>query len=438
MRNREVNMKQMVCEMCGGKELIKQDGVFVCQNCQVKYSVEEAKKMMVETDAPVKLENALKNARKAMGNKNYEQAEKYYDIVQMEDPENWEANFYSIYSKAMRANLLNISQATYSITNSIKTVLKDIKKLDDTIQQNEAIKQINTDLSTLATQGYNCVINFYNSEMDIYDDNSFFASAISDIKLSCANNILPFADMLTFFGKELVSEFGKNEFTDLINIQCHEAALKMVKDLYKLTDEQFFDSNTIDFLQKYTDELKKIKPSPKPLNLPEKQNSPSLDLDSFTTPKKTEKSFFTKPLAPNGCGCGCLPALFPAFFTTPIFIITFIVLIAILAIITPEGNQTQNTSNIGDQKIKAQVQLEQAIKANLREPKSYQNTLIDVWTLEEYIFVKNTFRGKNRYGGYEVCTFVAQFNFNAKPPEWEITNKPSSDNGCRAIMIALP
>ena len=37
-------MKQMVCEMCGGTDLIKQDGVFVCQTCGTKYSIEEAKK----------------------------------------------------------------------------------------------------------------------------------------------------------------------------------------------------------------------------------------------------------------------------------------------------------------------------------------------------------------------------------------------------------
>lgn len=41
-------MKQLVCEMCGSTELMKQDGVFVCQTCGCKYSVEEAKKMMVE------------------------------------------------------------------------------------------------------------------------------------------------------------------------------------------------------------------------------------------------------------------------------------------------------------------------------------------------------------------------------------------------------
>lgn len=37
-------MKQLTCEMCGATDLIKQDGVFVCQSCGCKYSVEEAKK----------------------------------------------------------------------------------------------------------------------------------------------------------------------------------------------------------------------------------------------------------------------------------------------------------------------------------------------------------------------------------------------------------
>ena len=41
-------MKQLTCEMCGSTDLMKQDGVFVCQSCGTKYSVEEAKKMMVD------------------------------------------------------------------------------------------------------------------------------------------------------------------------------------------------------------------------------------------------------------------------------------------------------------------------------------------------------------------------------------------------------
>ena len=41
-------MKQLICEMCGSADLIKQDGVFVCQVCGCKYSVEEVRKMMIE------------------------------------------------------------------------------------------------------------------------------------------------------------------------------------------------------------------------------------------------------------------------------------------------------------------------------------------------------------------------------------------------------
>ena len=37
-------MKALVCELCGGNDIIKQDGYFVCQNCGTKYSPEEAKK----------------------------------------------------------------------------------------------------------------------------------------------------------------------------------------------------------------------------------------------------------------------------------------------------------------------------------------------------------------------------------------------------------
>lgn len=55
-------MKKMTCEMCGSTDLIKQDGVFVCQVCGCKYSTEEARKMMiegvVEVTGTVKVDNS--------------------------------------------------------------------------------------------------------------------------------------------------------------------------------------------------------------------------------------------------------------------------------------------------------------------------------------------------------------------------------------------
>lgn len=47
-------MKQLTCEMCGSTDLIKQDGVFVCQSCGCKYSVDEAKRMIKDISKEVK------------------------------------------------------------------------------------------------------------------------------------------------------------------------------------------------------------------------------------------------------------------------------------------------------------------------------------------------------------------------------------------------
>ncbi len=63
-------MKKISCEMCGSNDLIKQNGVFVCQSCGAKYSVEEAKKMMIESPAdvsenPAKIDNKAANYTKS-------------------------------------------------------------------------------------------------------------------------------------------------------------------------------------------------------------------------------------------------------------------------------------------------------------------------------------------------------------------------------------
>lgn len=87
-------MKQLTCEMCGSTDLMKQDGVFVCRFCGCKYSVEEAKKMMIEgtvnVAGTVKVDNSetvekyLKNARQAYEREDWENAEKYYALAEQD------------------------------------------------------------------------------------------------------------------------------------------------------------------------------------------------------------------------------------------------------------------------------------------------------------------------------------------------------------------
>lgn len=43
-------MKKIVCDLCEGTEFIKENGMFVCQGCGTKYSLDEAKSMMQEVE----------------------------------------------------------------------------------------------------------------------------------------------------------------------------------------------------------------------------------------------------------------------------------------------------------------------------------------------------------------------------------------------------
>ena len=108
-------MKQLTCEMCGSTDLMKQDGVFVCQSCGMKYSVEEAKKMMIEgtvdVQGTVKVDNTafvqkyLANARRAKEKEDWSETEKYYNMVEQNDPTNIEAIFYSTFARVKQALL---------------------------------------------------------------------------------------------------------------------------------------------------------------------------------------------------------------------------------------------------------------------------------------------------------------------------------------------
>lgn len=94
-------MKRLTCEMCGSTDIIKQDGVFVCQSCGCKYSVEEAKKMMVEgtveVQGTVKVDNSisvdalLKRVFLFLEDGDFTSAEEYCEKVLDLDPECAEA-----------------------------------------------------------------------------------------------------------------------------------------------------------------------------------------------------------------------------------------------------------------------------------------------------------------------------------------------------------
>ena len=131
-------MKQLVCEMCGSNDLMKQDGAFVCQHCGTKYSVEEAKKLMVEGVVQVsgtvkvddgeelkKLYQAARNARKTSDDAT---ALRHYEAISAKDPDSWEALFYLAVLKTKSIKNGEIANAAISVSSCLDRVFELMKE----------------------------------------------------------------------------------------------------------------------------------------------------------------------------------------------------------------------------------------------------------------------------------------------------------------------
>lgn len=202
-------MKALTCEMCGSTNIIKQDGVFVCQSCGTKYSVEEAKKMMVEgtvdiqgtvkIDTSSELQNLYEIARRAKDADNNENAAKYYDQILIKDPSSWEANFYVVYFQAMSCKIAEIWSAATSIQNCIPSVLDLVKDHVTDEEQNSVIAEIYSRATIIATMLNNAAKNHYDS-IDL------------QIRLNYAqeyiNNAAACADIMYVLGNGLEDRFG--------------------------------------------------------------------------------------------------------------------------------------------------------------------------------------------------------------------------------------
>ena len=131
-------MKKLTCEMCGSTDLMKQDGFFVCGFCGCKYSVEEAKKLMIEgtvdIQGTVKVDNSafvekyLSNARRAYDKEDWEEVEKYYNLVEQNAPNNMEAVFFSAYGKTM---LALTDDDYYKRQQKFNVLIKSISVIND-------------------------------------------------------------------------------------------------------------------------------------------------------------------------------------------------------------------------------------------------------------------------------------------------------------------
>lgn len=202
-------MKHLTCEMCGSTDLIKQDGVFVCQTCGCKYSIEEARKMMVEgvveVTGKVKIDDSEKIkklyvlARRANEENNTEMAAKYYEQILLEDPMSWEASFYSTYFAALKADIDNVEENMAKIRASAKTALGIVAETETDIEKIRlAICYIVLNVSTFISKYFKpCIVTIYN-----YRNNNMNPPATLE------RAVVLMADTITTLSVEMYKNFG--------------------------------------------------------------------------------------------------------------------------------------------------------------------------------------------------------------------------------------
>ena len=247
-------MKALKCEMCGSTNLIKEGGVFVCQSCGTKYSVEEAKKMMVEGTVDVKgtvkvdtsdeLKNLYEIARRAKDSDNSENATKYYDMILVKDPSSWEANYYVVYFKAMGCKIAEIWSAANSITNCLESVVQLIKDhVSDPEEQKKALNEVLVRNSNISSMLFNAATSHYKG---------IDASIQLNYLQEYCNNASASADIMYIFGNTLSSVFG-DDYSE-IAVEAWKAGISIHKEYVKYLQDK---EGNINIINSYGDKIRK-------------------------------------------------------------------------------------------------------------------------------------------------------------------------------------
>lgn len=229
-------MKVIQCEMCGSHDLIKKDGVFVCENCGTKYTLEEAKKLMIDgvvsvsIDTSKKEQDLLKIIKTAYDAGNYQEI---YDsatkLVEM-NPNLWRGWFY----KGIGAGYLSekeVERFDESLTyfqQAIDSCSEEEYEVEKDYIRDEMLKMIEWLFNTHCFN-YQATRN----EKDSYDMEAFLISSFV-----CINAIVEQFDYSYCRAYELKSDLLDNYFDTLKKIQ-HTSNLMFGKEKSQRTDERF-------------------------------------------------------------------------------------------------------------------------------------------------------------------------------------------------------
>ena len=145
-------MKAIACEMCGSNDIVQQEGIYVCQYCGTKYTIEKAQKIVKDENIDVagstgrvdvsdEVRNLYQLARRAKNKSDAENATKYYEMILLKDSDSWEAVFYYEYFRVMVCKVCDTVTAIQNFSDNISTVFSLIR--EKVLEGEEQINAIN-------------------------------------------------------------------------------------------------------------------------------------------------------------------------------------------------------------------------------------------------------------------------------------------------------
>ena len=261
-------MQAIKCEMCGSTDFVKQDGLFVCQHCGVKYTVDEAKKFMVEIDMTKKLANLYERARKSLEVDDLTHAAEYYKQILDENPSDWEAYFYSYLGEFTTFTNAQASSVALKLGDTIPPAY-DMAIADcDPAEAQERIKVMSNKVSArilgIATTAYNLMRQYEGGGFG--PAGNVHRSLYSKMRPMAVNTVCACLDALNKV-YDKVETIYKSE-TEMDKKALADVLLGISRIRYSIADHQYSPSLGVterfikrEFLLKYAQAIKDFDPS---------------------------------------------------------------------------------------------------------------------------------------------------------------------------------
>ncbi|MDE6747239.1 MAG: TFIIB-type zinc finger domain-containing protein [Oscillospiraceae bacterium] len=240
-------MKAMICEMCGGRDLVKQDGLYVCQHCGCKYSTEEARKLFevtgkVEVDGISTCEQLLEKGNTYLKFEDYKSAQNAFKEFINTYPH--KRIGYEKYFTALTENFSEYFACDLADSNTVAEVndiIRKLAKIDDgrgTYDANVFMKKVNDyldwiDLKEQQEQNENALNK-------LSEESLFWSKQIDSAKLTQKRSIIVFAVSLILGFYNLYEKSPLTVFIFIvagISLLCFVEAKREVKTIPKRIDE---------------------------------------------------------------------------------------------------------------------------------------------------------------------------------------------------------